>query len=78
WEQCTIGVGDVRAINQPLHYGMGVGTGKFIVDGDSPPRIESLINEHYQLWMYRVWSEFMSVSSWKQLKESHSKPQGVV
>lgn len=78
WVQCTIGVNDIRAINQPLHYGMSVGNGKFIVDGSSPPRIESLINEHYQLWMYRAWSEFMSVSSWEQLKESHSKPQGVV
>ena len=78
WEQCTIGTSDMIAMNHPLHYGMGVGDGKFVCDGTSPPRIESLINEHYQLWMYRVWAEFMDSLDWDHLKKTHSQPEGIV
>lgn len=78
WEQCTVGTSDIRSINHPLHYGMGVGTGKFINDGNSPPRIESLINEHYQLWLYRTWAEFMDSPSWEHLKNTHSRIEGTV
>ena len=78
WEQCTFGASDAKAMDHPLHYGMGIGSGAFVIDEQSPPRLESLINEHYQLWLYKIWSEFMDSSDWDYLKKNHSKPEGIV
>lgn len=78
WEQSTQGARGPIADRYPLHYGMGVGRGAIVDDGQSPPRIDSLMNEHYQLWMYRAWAEFMDAPSWSELARSHSRPKGVV
>lgn len=75
WEQCTIGVADIQSIHHPLHYGMGIGSGVFVHDNNSPPRIESLINEYYQLWLYRSWAEFMDAPNWEYLVTNHSRPE---
>ena len=52
------------------------GRGDVAVFGDS--YIESLMNEHVQLWLYRNWAEFMAAPDWKAMRENHSRLEGVV
>lgn len=78
WDQSTLGAQGTIAQRWPLNYAMAVGTGEVVEDENSPPRIESGINEHAQLWMYRAWAEFMDAPDWASLKASHSKPEGVL
>jgi hypothetical protein len=36
--------------------------------------IDTHINEHGQLWMYRNWAEWMDAESWASLHEQRSAP----
>ncbi len=76
WEQSTFGARGVVTQRYNLNYTMGLGHGEIVNDGQSPPRIDSLTNEHCQLWFYRCWAEYMAASSWQELKERHSRPEG--
>ena len=58
------------------YNGMGLGQGTVVDDGVSPPRIDTLTNEHAQLWMYRVWAEFMAADNWRALQASIDEPRG--
>lgn len=79
WDQSTVGCEPPMAQNYDLHYAMGLGKGKLIPATDEHPTyIESLMNEHVQLWLYRSWSEFMAAADWKELRETHSRLEGVV
>ncbi|WP_434348766.1 aromatic ring-hydroxylating oxygenase subunit alpha [Myxococcus virescens] len=78
FEQCTSAASGAFSQAYPLHYGMGLGHGQVVNDGNSPPRIDSVMNEHAQLWMYRAWAEFMDAPSWKHLRQEHSRPEGVL
>jgi hypothetical protein len=57
---------------------MGLGHGEIVDDGDSPPRIDTLTNENAQLWMYRVWAEFMAAESWPELRATIEQPRGTL
>jgi phenylpropionate dioxygenase-like ring-hydroxylating dioxygenase large terminal subunit len=72
WDQSTRGVRGIVSGRYPLHYAMGKGHGDIIKDEDGPPRIESKVNEHAQLWTYRAWSEFMAARNWDDLRSNHS------
>ena len=76
WAQSTLGTASRAAESYDLNYAMGVGAGEFVTDEKSPPRIDSLCNEHAQLWMYKCWAEYMDAASWRELKANHSRPQG--
>lgn len=53
---------------------MGEGARRVIEDELSPPRIENFINEHAQLWMYRVWAEMLTEPTWNEYRKNHTKP----
>ncbi len=72
WGESTRGMKGVISKRYPINYSMGLGHGEVIDDETGPPHIESTINEHPQLWLYRAWSEWMAADSWSQLRESHS------
>ena len=74
WDQSTAAARGTVAQRYPLNYGMGLRHGSIVDDGASPPRIDTLTNEHAQLWMYRVWEEFMQAPSWPALRDSHLEP----
>jgi nitrite reductase/ring-hydroxylating ferredoxin subunit len=76
WTQSTRGTKGPVGRRQPLNYSMAVGHGVVVSDEKSPPRIDSLTNEHAQLWMYRTWAEFMDAESWPALRVSHTEPRG--
>ncbi len=79
WDQSTRGTRGVVGRRYPLHYGMNVGRGEVINDDQGPARIETQINEHAQIWMYRAWAEWMAAGSWADLKENHSPaPSGLM
>jgi phenylpropionate dioxygenase-like ring-hydroxylating dioxygenase large terminal subunit len=76
WDQSTAAARGVVARRHDLNYEMAVGHGEVVVDGQSPPRIDTLTNEHAQLWLYRCWAEYMDAESWDDLKRNHSVPRG--
>jgi phenylpropionate dioxygenase-like ring-hydroxylating dioxygenase large terminal subunit len=78
WEQATKSAqGFVTSMNL-LNYQMGLGHGEIIDDEQSPPRIETLINEHRQLWFYRNWALAVSAPNWSEWQERLPKPTGRV
>ena len=45
-------------------------------DGENwewPAVIDTHVNEHAQLWIYRAWAEWMEAESWAALERSHSR-----
>jgi phenylpropionate dioxygenase-like ring-hydroxylating dioxygenase large terminal subunit len=72
WDQSTRGQTGVVTRRHPLNYSMRKGRGAVIRDEDGPPRVETLVNEHGQLWHYRAWSEWMAAEDWAELKANHS------
>jgi phenylpropionate dioxygenase-like ring-hydroxylating dioxygenase large terminal subunit len=79
WDQSTRGTMGTVSRRFPLNFSMNRGRGEVIEDELGPPRIETNINEHPQLWTYRAWSEWMAADSWQELKANHSAvPSGKV
>ena len=78
WDQSTFGARGTVARRYDLHYAMGLGHGEVVHDEQSPPRIDSLTNEHCQLWFYRCWAEMMAAPDWPTLRANHSRPKGVL
>ncbi len=76
WSQATLGTASRAAQSRGLNYAMAVGGGEFVKDDESPPRIDSLCNEHAQLWMYECWAEYMDAANWRELEANHSRPEG--
>jgi hypothetical protein len=63
----------------PLNYAMNIGRGEVIEEEGGPPHVETHVNEHAQLWLYRSWSEWMAAESWQELKNNHSPvPRGYI
>lgn len=78
WDQSTLAAQTAVARRYDLNYAMGLGHGTVVDDGASPPRVDTLTNEHAQLWMYRVWAEFMAAESWPELRASIDEPRGTL
>ena len=74
WDLSTAAARGTVSQRYDLNYAMGLGNGELVDDGQSPPRFDTLTNEHAQLWMFRVWSELMSAGSWPELEAHHSEP----
>jgi phenylpropionate dioxygenase-like ring-hydroxylating dioxygenase large terminal subunit len=78
WDQATAGA-RIRAIKDAqLNYEMGLGTGTFVNDGRTPPRIDSMINEHAQLWFYQSWADAMNADDWAAWRAKHVRPEGTI
>jgi phenylpropionate dioxygenase-like ring-hydroxylating dioxygenase large terminal subunit len=78
WDQSTLAAQGTISQRYDLNYSMALGRGNLIDDGASPPRIDTLTNEHCQLWMYRVWAEFMAAESWPVLRATIDQPRGTL
>lgn len=72
WGESTKAAKGVISKQHPLNYAMNLGLGEVIIDELGPPRVETRINEHAQLWYYRAWADWMSASSWQELREHHA------
>lgn len=78
WDQATAGTRIRELKDAALNYEMGLGSGRIIRDGQTPPRIETMINEHAQLWFYQAWAEALEAADWATLRERHSQPAGTM
>ena len=72
WGQSTLGATGVVSRRFPLNFSAGRGHGQMIEDEGGPPYVETVVNEHAQLWHYRAWSEWMAADSWQDLRRTHS------
>jgi phenylpropionate dioxygenase-like ring-hydroxylating dioxygenase large terminal subunit len=73
WGESTHGNAMVGVRSYPLNYSMNVGKGEIIHDETGPPHIETLTNEHGQMWHYRAWREWMAADSWETLRANHTR-----
>lgn len=78
WKEATRSCLGITAREMPLNYQMGVGKGTIIEDELSPPRIETLINEHRELWFYRNWLEAVLADDWQTWQKQKPQPTGAV
>lgn len=78
WDQSTAGTRGAVSQRYDLMYEMAIGEGTVVEDDLGPPRINSVTNEHAQLWMYHCWAEFMDADSWPALRNNHSVPRGAL
>lgn len=79
WDMSTAGARAPMTRRYDLHYAMGHGRGPVVArTDDMPAHVETLVNEHAQLWLYRCWSEYMTAQDWPELKRTHSRPEGVL
>ena len=76
WDQATAGSRIRQTRDADLNYEMGVGNGTFVNDGQSPPRIDSMINEHGQRWFYGFWADAMQADTWNDLRARQARPTG--
>ncbi len=78
WDQATSGSRIRQLRDADLNYEMALGSGTFVNDGQSPPRIESLINEHGQRWFYGSWADTLRAEDWPALVAQHAHPTGTI
>ncbi len=78
WDQATFGAAIDRLQDEDYHYAMGLGTGTFVNDGQSPARIDSFVNEFGQMWFYRFWEDAMTADDWADLRRNHARPEGTL
>ena len=57
---------------------MNGGHGEPVIDETGPAHYDGKLNEHGQLWHYRTWAESMAARDWDELREIHSRPEGIV
>ncbi|MGE3983853.1 MAG: aromatic ring-hydroxylating dioxygenase subunit alpha [Dehalococcoidia bacterium] len=72
WGESTKAARGVISMRYPLNFAMNNGRGQVTTEEGGPPFIETNVNEHAQIWLYRAWSEWMSADSWSDLKANHS------
>jgi 3-phenylpropionate/trans-cinnamate dioxygenase alpha subunit len=73
WDMSTRAMKGI-AKDYPIIFNLEVANGRIIHDESGPPHIESGVNEHPQLWQWRCWADWMSASSWEDLKANHLRP----
>jgi phenylpropionate dioxygenase-like ring-hydroxylating dioxygenase large terminal subunit len=74
WGESTKAARGVISQRYPLNYQMNLGLGQVITEEEGgPPHIETSVNEHAQLWLYRAWAEWMAADSWDDLRANHSE-----
>lgn len=74
WSHSTRGsVGEISG-RRPLNFAMGRGHDQVLPDPSGQSRIETVVNEHAQLWTYRSWQAWMQAENWQELMEIHPQP----
>lgn len=68
WSQSTLQTRGDQARRVPQALKMGLGHGK-VRACDGLHIIESPVNEYAQLWTYHAWREWLTGSSWDELRE---------
>ena len=78
WEQSTRACRGTVAGRHPVNYQMGLGRGEIVDDEQSPPRIDTLLNEHRQLWFYRNWAQALDAPTWQDWRRTLPRIPAIV
>ncbi len=73
WGESTRAMRGVISKRFPVNYQMGLRHGDTVADETGPPHIDTNVNEHAQLWLYRGWAEWMAAESWADLRANHTR-----
>ncbi|MBV1882088.1 MAG: Rieske 2Fe-2S domain-containing protein [Pseudomonadales bacterium] len=78
WSHATTGSKGLVTGSRPLNFKMGMGMDEVLIDPNSgQARIETVLTEHAQRWLYQSWAEWMKAENWEDLIKSHSpEPRG--
>lgn len=57
---------------RPLDFSMGLRQDRITVADSDQSYIDTVVNEHAQLWLYRSWQDWMNADSWRALIDNHS------
>ncbi|MGE0056643.1 MAG: SRPBCC family protein [Dehalococcoidia bacterium] len=72
WGESTKAANGTISMRYPLNFAMNNGLAQVINEEGAPPHVETSVNEHAQIWLYRAWSEWMAADNWAALKANHS------
>ena len=79
WDQSTRGTRGVNARKYPLNFSMGLGHGVTKTDAGTPAYIDTSVNEHAQLWIWKAWADWMEAPDWAALKRDRTPtPEGII
>jgi Ring hydroxylating alpha subunit (catalytic domain) len=79
WSHSTRGSAGTVSGERPLNFSMGHGRDQMREDPSGQSSIDTVINEHAQLWTYQSWQDWMHAESWAALTRDRSAvPSGVV
>ncbi len=73
WNQSTLQTRGLASRRTKHHLLMGLGRGKVIKE-HGLARIETLTNEHAQLWTYHAWAQWMKGLDWAELRAATTPP----
>ncbi len=73
--ESTRGVNFETIADKNLNYAMGAGA-EVVDDGQSPPRIPTMFNEHGQRWFYQAWAQAMESPSWDAFNARQARAAG--
>ncbi len=76
WSQATMQTHGFASRDVPVRVNMGVGRGKVERRGGLA-MVESLTNEHGQLWLYHCWREWLRGTSWAELRKRTEPPSEI-
>lgn len=74
WAQSTMQTFGAASRNVPVRINMGLGRGE-VDRSKGVPRIDSVTNEHAQLWLYECWKIWMKAPSWSDLRTATEPPE---
>ena len=72
WDQSTRATRSTIAKRYPLNFSMNLGRGQIKQDNTGAAYIDTHISEHAQLWTYVAWADWMSASTWQDLRSHHT------
>jgi hypothetical protein len=78
WDQSTRATRGPIARKYPFNLQMGLGHGQIKKTEGGASYIDTVINEHAQLWVYQAWAAWMDSPDWGTLKARTHAPTGVV
>lgn len=76
WSQATLQTHGQASREVPVLINMGVGRGE-VQRRDGLALVESLTNEHGQLWLYHCWREWLRGTSWDELRTVTEPPERI-
>jgi phenylpropionate dioxygenase-like ring-hydroxylating dioxygenase large terminal subunit len=79
WSHSTRGSLGTVTQKRSVNFSMGHGRDEMLTHPSGQSSIDTVINEHAQLWTYQSWQDWMHADSWAALTRDRSQvPTGVV